>query len=54
MRRSSAGREVQCTLVGDEREVAERLALAGAEVREVTPLGLEDAALAFLPGEGSR
>ncbi|HEX8359901.1 MAG TPA: ABC transporter ATP-binding protein [Longimicrobium sp.] len=54
MRRSSAGREVQCTLVGEEREVAERLALAGAEVREVTPLGLEDAALAFLPGEESR
>lgn len=53
LRRSSAGREVQWTLVGEEREVAERLALAGARVREVTPLGLEDAALAFLPDEVS-
>ncbi|HEV2146400.1 MAG TPA: ABC transporter ATP-binding protein [Longimicrobiaceae bacterium] len=51
LRRSRAGREVQCTLVGEEREVAERLALAGAQVREVTPLGLEDAALAFLSEE---
>ncbi|MFL5356407.1 ABC transporter ATP-binding protein [Archangium sp.] len=54
LRRSSAGRELQWTLVGEEREVTERLALAGAHVREVTPLGLEDAALAFLPEEVSR
>ncbi|MBV9774107.1 MAG: ABC transporter ATP-binding protein [Gemmatimonadetes bacterium] len=53
-RRSGTGREVQWTLVGEEREVTERLALAGARVREVTPLGLEDAALAFLPEEGPR
>jgi ABC-2 type transport system ATP-binding protein len=52
-RRSRAGREMQWTLVGEEREVTERLALAGARVREVTPLGLEDAALAFLPEEVS-
>ena len=52
-RRSAAGREAQWTLVGEEREVVERLALAGARVREVTPLGLEDAALAFLPDEGA-
>ena len=52
--RTRAGRELQWTLVGEEREVTERLALAGAQVREVTSLGLEDAALAFLPEEGSR
>ncbi|HEY0018500.1 MAG TPA: ABC transporter ATP-binding protein [Longimicrobium sp.] len=51
LRRSSAGREVRMTLIGEEREVAERLAAAGAQVREVTTLGLEDAALAFLPEE---
>ena len=52
-RRSAGGREVQWTLVGEEREVAERLARAGAQVREVAALGLEDAALAFLPEEVS-
>jgi ABC-2 type transport system ATP-binding protein len=53
LRRSSAGREVRMTLIGEERAVAERLAAAGAQVREVTTLGLEDAALAFLPEEVS-
>ena len=53
LRRSRAGREAQWTLVGDEREVAGRLALSGARVREAAPLSLEDAALAFLPDEGS-
>ncbi|HEU4885794.1 MAG TPA: ABC transporter ATP-binding protein [Longimicrobium sp.] len=48
-----SGREVQWTLVGEEREVAERLARAGARVRDVAALGLEDAALAFLPEEVS-
>ena len=48
VRRSSAGREVQWTLVGEEREVTERLTAAGSCVREVKPLGLEDAVLAFL------
>jgi ABC-2 type transport system ATP-binding protein len=46
-------RELQWTLIGEERAVAERLAVAGAQVREVTSLGLEDAALAFLDGEAS-
>ncbi|MBF5043311.1 ABC transporter ATP-binding protein [Aggregicoccus sp. 17bor-14] len=54
LRRSSAGRELQCTLVGEERALTERLASAGARVREVTPLSLEDAALAFFPEETSR
>jgi ABC-2 type transport system ATP-binding protein len=49
LRRSSAGRDVRCTLVGEEREVTRRLAAAGARVRQASTLALEDAALAFLP-----
>jgi ABC-2 type transport system ATP-binding protein len=54
LRRSHGGREAQVTLIGIEPEVTERLALTGAHVREVTPLGFEDAALAFLSEEESR
>ena len=53
LRRSSAGRDVRCTLVGEEREVTRRLAAAGARVRQVSTLALEDAALAFLPEDPS-
>ncbi|MGZ8379515.1 MAG: ABC transporter ATP-binding protein [Gemmatirosa sp.] len=53
LRRSSDGRDVRCTLVGEEREVTERLAAAGARVRQVSTLALEDAALAFLPEDPS-
>ena len=53
LRRSSGGRVVQCTLVGEEREVSQRLAAAGAHVRHVSALSLEDAALAFLPEDPS-
>jgi ABC-2 type transport system ATP-binding protein len=53
LRRSSAGRDVRCTLVGDERMVTRRLASAGARVRQVSALTLEDAALAFLPEDPS-
>ena len=53
LRRSSAGRDVRCTVVGDEREVTRRLADAGARVRQVSKLALEDAALAFLPEDPS-
>ena len=53
MRRSSTGREADCTLVGEEQHNNERLALSGAQVREVTSLSLEDAAMAFLPDEVS-
>ena len=53
-RRSRTGREVQCTVVGEEREITERLTLAGARVHEVSSLALEDAALAFLPEEAMR
>jgi ABC-2 type transport system ATP-binding protein len=52
-RLSSGGREAQWTLIGEEPEVIERLAATGARVREVTPLSLEDAVLAFLTQEGS-
>ena len=53
MQRSSAGRVVRCTLVGEEREVTTRLTATGARVRQVTRLALEDAALAFLPEDPS-
>jgi ABC-2 type transport system ATP-binding protein len=51
VRRSRGGREVQWTLIGEERDVIARLAAAGAVVRDVTPLALEEAALAFLAEE---
>jgi ABC-2 type transport system ATP-binding protein len=53
LRRATVGRVVQCTLVGDERQVMQRLAASGALVRGVTPLSLEDSALAFLPEDPS-
>lgn len=53
LRRSRAGREAQWTLVGEPRDVTARLAGAGATVREVAPLALEEAALAFLAEEVS-
>jgi ABC-2 type transport system ATP-binding protein len=53
LRRSSTGRDIRCTLVGEEREVTQRLAAAGARVRQVGTLALEDAALAFLPEDAS-
>jgi ABC-2 type transport system ATP-binding protein len=49
-----ATREVQWTVVGEEREVTDRLTGSGARVREVTSLPLEDAALALLPDDGAR
>ncbi|HKR64839.1 MAG TPA: hypothetical protein VJZ00_13990, partial [Thermoanaerobaculia bacterium] len=52
-RRSRGGREVQWTLIGEPAEVSARLSAAGATVRDVTPLTLEDAALAFLHEEGA-
>jgi ABC-2 type transport system ATP-binding protein len=52
--RGGRAREVQWTIVGDERAVTERLTTSGARVREVVSLPLEDAALAFLPDEGAQ
>jgi ABC-2 type transport system ATP-binding protein len=51
--RSGAGREAQWTLVGDRRELVDRLTLAGAFVRDVQSLALEDATLALLTQEGT-
>ena len=53
LRRSRAGREAQWTLIGEPDEVTARLAASGATVRDVTPLALEEAALAFLAEEVS-
>ena len=53
LRRSSAGREVQCTMVGDEHDVKQRLTSTGAHVRSAGALTLEDAALAFLSEDPS-
>jgi ABC-2 type transport system ATP-binding protein len=49
--RSASVREAQWTLVGNQRELIDRLTLAGAVVREVQPLALADAALAILSQE---
>jgi ABC-2 type transport system ATP-binding protein len=48
VRRNGRGREQAWTVWGEEREVVERLGAAGASVREVEPLTLEDAAIALL------
>lgn len=53
-RSARATREVRWTVVGDEREVTDRLTTSGARVREVSSLPLEEAALALLPDEAAR
>lgn len=53
-RRAGATREVQWTVVGEERDVTDRLTGSGARVREVASLPLEEAALALLPDDGAR
>ena len=53
-RTSADGRDAQWTIIGDEREITERLTLAGARVREAQPLTFEDATLALLSGETAR
>jgi ABC-2 type transport system ATP-binding protein len=52
--RSNGVREAQWTLIGDQRELIDRLTLAGGCVREVQPLALADAVLAFLAQEVTR
>lgn len=49
--RTGGAREAQWTLVGDQRELVDRLTIAGALVHEVQPLTLEDATLALLAAE---
>lgn len=45
------GREAQWTLIGNRRDLIDQLTVAGAFVRDVRPLGLEEAAIAFLSHE---
>lgn len=49
--RPTNGREAQWTLIGNRRDLIDRLTLAGAFVHDVRPLGLEESALAFLSQE---
>ena len=53
-RTSAGGRDALWTIVGDEREITERLTLSGARVREAQALTFEDAALALLSGDSGR
>ncbi|MBI4545458.1 MAG: ABC transporter ATP-binding protein, partial [Gemmatimonadetes bacterium] len=53
IRRNGAQREVAWTIWGDEAEVVERLRGAGATIRQIAPLTLEDAALALLAWQAS-
>ena len=52
--RTGGRHETQWTLVGDQRELIDRLTLSGALVRDVQPLPLEDATLALLAAEMMR
>ncbi len=51
--REEEGREVALTVWGEEREVVERLAAAGATVRDVAALSLDEATLALLRAGGT-
>lgn len=51
LRRSKGGREVECTLIGEEAVVIARIAQSQAQVRDVGALSFEDASLAFLSDE---
>jgi ABC-2 type transport system ATP-binding protein len=51
--REGEGREVALTVWGEEREVAERLAAAGATVHDAAPLSLEEATVALLRAGGT-
>lgn len=48
LRRQNTSREIQWTVWGDEAEVVQHLTGAGARLREVSPISLNDAALALL------
>ena len=52
--RATGGREAQWTLVGDRRELVNRLMLAGALVHDVQSLTLEEAAVTLLASEVTR
>lgn len=48
LRQSTRGREIQWSIWGEEREVVERLAAAGAVVQDAASLSLQDAVFALL------
>jgi len=52
--RTNGSREAQWTLVGEQRELIDRLTLSGALVHEVQPLALEEATVALLAEEVTR
>lgn len=51
VRRAEEGREILWTVWGEERAVREQLTAAGASVRDVRGLSLEEAAVSLLSGE---
>ena len=53
MGRSTGGRELQWTMVGEEREVVAMLGASGARVTEAATLAVAEAALALLTDEGT-
>jgi ABC-2 type transport system ATP-binding protein len=54
LRRTALGRRIDWTLMGEEREIVERLTNMGAVVREVATLSLDDAAVALLSSREAR
>lgn len=52
LRRAGGGRDVQWTIWGDESDVVQQLASAGASVRDAAPLSLAEATLALLNPRG--
>jgi ABC-2 type transport system ATP-binding protein len=53
-RTSADGRDAQWTVVGDQRDITERLTLGGARVLDTQSLTFEEAALALLSGDVAR
>jgi ABC-2 type transport system ATP-binding protein len=51
LRRSTRSNDAQWTIIGNEREVVERLTHTGVRVLEAQPLSFDDAALALLTAE---
>lgn len=48
LRKNARQREIQCLIWGEEKDVVEQLAAAGATVRDVKGVTLEDAAIALM------
>jgi ABC-2 type transport system ATP-binding protein len=54
MRRAGRGRDIEWTMWGDEEQVVSGLGRAGAKVREVAPLTLDEAATVLLSRKETR